>query len=374
MNPCREIDVCPQNGPNYQVVLGVDLWAQAAAKIPPGRICLIADRRVFRFYGHRLVGELQRLKRSPVIVTFPAGERSKTRQTKAAIEDRMLAEGLGRDSVVIALGGGVSSDLAGFVAATYMRGIPYVNMPTSLLAMVDATVGGKTAVDTSAGKNLIGVFHQPAAVFADLACLQSLPREETWCGLAEMAKHAAVADAQYLSFLVNNADALWRGDADLCCEAVYRSVRIKAGIVSQDTAERGVRRVLNFGHTVAHALEQQAGWRLGHGKAVAAGMAVEAEVAVRMGILAGADRDVLVEAFRRLGIWFVPQWREPEGLVFAMRLDKKAQEGTLRMALPEAVGRMSSGSGAWSIEVAPKVVVAALRHVWGLGRKRAKDR
>ncbi|MCD6499182.1 MAG: 3-dehydroquinate synthase [Deltaproteobacteria bacterium] len=366
MNSCREIIVSPQKGPSYPVVVGVGLWARAVATIPPGRVCLIADRTVFDLYGPSLVGALERTGRAPVKVTFPAGERSKTRRTKVGIEDRMLAEGLGRDTVVLALGGGVTSDLAGFVAATYMRGVPYVNMPTSLLAMVDATVGGKTAVDTAAGKNLVGAFHQPSMVFVDLASLATLPREETWCGLAEMVKHAVVADAGYLSFLKQKAAALWRGEPDICCEAVCRSIEIKAAVVSQDTTEQGVRRVLNFGHTVAHALEQQAGWRLSHGKAVAAGMAVEAEVAFLLGLLAADDRDVLLGVLREVGIWHVPTFPDPDRLVHVMSWDKKAFGGKIRMALPEAVGRMCSGNGEWSVEVAPDLVLTALRRVWGV--------
>src|SRR6185312_7677005 len=208
---------------------------------------------------------------------FPAGEWNKTRETWARLSDRLLEHQFGRDSAVIALGGGVVGDVAGFVAATYLRGIPYVQVPTSLLAMIDSSIGGKTGVDVTAGKNLIGAFHQPRLVVADLDVLSSLPRSQLAAGIAEAVKHGVIADAEYFAFLEATPDAILRGDAAAVERLVTRSIEIKAAVVAEDEREMGRRAILNFGHTVGHAIEATVKYDMLHGEAVAIGMAYEAE-------------------------------------------------------------------------------------------------
>jgi 3-dehydroquinate synthetase len=264
----------------------------------------------------------------------------------------MATAGAGRDSVVIALGGGVTTDLSGFVAATWHRGIPWIALPTSLLAMADAAVGGKTGVDTPAGKNLVGAFHPPVAVLADLSLLATLPPGEVSSGLAEMVKHAIVGDERLLDALVAASGAVRSVRPGVLGPLLLRSVAVKASVVARDPEERDFRQVLNFGHTIGHAIERVSGWAISHGRAVAAGMSVEAGIAVRMDLLTPGERDRIREALRRLGLPAEP----PAGLgtdaiLAATLADKKTRAGRVRFALPEAVGRMARGPEGFGIPV-----------------------
>lgn len=326
-------------------------------------VVVVADARVHGLYGDGVLSCLRSAGKDPLLVTFPPGESNKTRKTKARIEDRMLRARVGRDAVVVALGGGVTTDLAGFVAATYMRGIPCVNIPTTLLAMVDAAVGGKTGVNTPAGKNLVGVFKQPNAVLADLQTLGTLPRRQWLNGLAEMVKHAVVGDRQYMDFLCDHAGHLLAADPEVCQAAVVRSIAIKAEVVARDVREADRRRVLNFGHTVGHALEKVSGFKLSHGRAIAVGMAAEAEIAVGLGILDAPERDRLTSVLECLGLPSVPGNVPPERVVDAMRSDKKGKKSELIMALPRRIGRMKRTEEGWGVRVDPGVVRRALKRL-----------
>nr|MCU0627727.1 3-dehydroquinate synthase [Gemmatimonadaceae bacterium] len=217
-----------------------------------------------------------------LVLTLPPGEQAKTRETWGGLTDAMLVAGIGRDAIVLALGGGVIGDLAGFVAATYLRGIPVVQCPTTLLAMVDAAIGGKTAVDTPMGKNLVGAFHAPLAVVADLDTLATLPARERAQGLAEALKHGVIADRAYWDAVVRALP--WPADADALHALVHGSAAIKCGVVARDPHEHGERAILNFGHTIAHAIERATDYAIAHGEAVAIGMIVEATIAVRTGV------------------------------------------------------------------------------------------
>lgn len=349
--------------------VGLGLRHRAPDHLPAAvqRSAVVADSRVHALYGEDVLYSLDQAGMEAMALTFPEGESNKTRQSKRRLEDRMLQQGLGRDGAVVALGGGVTTDLAGFVAATYMRGIPYLSVPTTLLAMVDATVGGKTGVNTPAGKNLVGAFHQPCAVLADLETLKTLPREELVNGLAEMVKHAMIADGQYMNFLCTNAHRLVKADPAVCGPAVVRSVAIKAEVVAKDTFETNLRQVLNFGHTVGHALEKLSGYKLSHGRAVAAGMALEAEIAVGLGVLDAADRDMLVVALKKIGLRVSLGRLDAEQLLGAMAHDKKGKKSELIMSLPRAVGRMARSGSKWGLKVDRAGVISALGV---LGRRR----
>jgi 3-dehydroquinate synthase len=326
------------------------------------RYAVITDSNVARTHAERVVQSLGSV--GTRTFTVPAGEASKTRDTWARLTDEMLEAGYGRDAAIVAVGGGVVGDLAGFVAATFMRGIKYVQVPTSLIAMIDASVGGKTAVDTPWGKNLVGAFHQPAAVIADPATLTTLPAPHLRAGLAEAVKHGVIADAMYLERTVSDVplllDATSRRD-DAMEALIARSVEIKAEIVRRDEREQGLRQVLNFGHTIGHAVEAVSGYTLLHGECVALGMVYETSLAVKMGVASsGTARDVK-RAVERIGLpTALPEGLPVDRLVAAMRADKKVRSGALRFAMPREIGVMASGDGTWSMPVDESTVRAVL--------------
>ncbi len=335
-----------------------------AARCAAARYALISDSHVAKLYGESLAAALRAAGMAAESFTFPAGEWNKTRGTWTALCDRMLAARLGRDSAVVALGGGVTGDVAGFVAATYHRGIPWVQVPTTLLAMIDSSIGGKTGVDTAQGKNLLGAFHQPRLVVADLDVLGSLAPQQLAAGMAEAIKHAAIADADYFA-AIERADVPVTSDATALEHMVARSVEIKAEIVSADERERGRRAILNFGHTVGHALEVTSGYALLHGEAVAIGMVVEAGLAEALHVAeAGTARRIATALqHHRLPIE-VPEGTTADSLIAAMRYDKKARDGAVRFALPRRVGAMHLADGdGWTVAV-PE----------GLLRQRVEDR
>jgi len=297
-------------------------------------------------------------------VAFTAGEQHKNRESKAALEDELLRLGMGRDGLILALGGGVCIDLAGFVASTFMRGIDWLALPTSLLAMVDASVGGKTGINVPAGKNLVGNYHHPRAVIADVDWLKTLPSAELDNGLAEMVKHGAIADTQYLADLVAGAAAFQAGDLDLVGSLVRRSVQIKADVVAADPFEDDHRQVLNFGHTIAHAIELTSEFSIPHGRAVSLGMAVESLIAVRLGLLPEEERDQLCSALDALSLPAeLPATLTASALLVATRLDKKGRAQRPRYALPDRIGSMARGPSGYGWGVADSVVLAALEEV-----------
>ena len=289
------------------------------------------------------------------VLEVPPGEAAKTRDEWARLTDRLLALGLGRDSALVAVGGGSIGDLAGFVAATYLRGVPIIQVPTTLLAMIDASVGGKVGLDTPAGKNLVGAFHPPALVLCDPVLLETLPGLIYKEGFAEGVKHGVIADAEYFRWIVANAGKLVAREPHVLEQFVRRSVEIKAAIVSRDEHERGERAALNAGHTVGHALEALSGFTMRHGDAVAAGLMLEAEIAERLGVAEAGLQEVIAVAFALLeaGVHPSADLSRPD-LWAAMRLDKKNRGGKIRMALPRGLGAMARDGEAWTVEVAPE--------------------
>jgi 3-dehydroquinate synthase len=329
---------------------------------PAARYALVSDRTVARLHGRALLAALRRAGLRADLIAIPEGERFKTRRTKERVEDSLARLGCGRDSAIVALGGGVVGDLAGFVAATWQRGVPYIQVPTTLLAMLDASVGGKTAVDHPRGKNLIGAFHQPAAVWADVAALRTLPERQFRAGLAEAVKHAAVADAGLLRFLEWSGAALSRRRPGALEPLVERNCRIKAQVVQRDEREGGWRQILNFGHTIAHALETCAGYRLLHGEAVAVGMAVEAHLSSGLGGLLAEERDHLVRLIERLGLpTRLPRGIDPRRIVASTYADKKARAGRPLYALIRRLGGPPSWKGRPVVEAEDAAVLEALR-------------
>lgn len=343
-------------GGTHRIKIGENLFPLAAAELGAvpnvSRWAVVSDSTVSRLYAPALMRELEKRAVRAELFEFPAGENSKTRETKREIEDMMLAAGFGRDSGVIALGGGVTGDLAGFVAATYCRGVPFAQVPTTLVACADSAVGGKTGVDTPAGKNLIGAFHQPAAVYADMRTLSTLKPGEMSQGLAEVIKYGVIKDAELFAFLEKNADALPSPSADALAFIVERSCKIKAEIVEKDEREEDLRKILNFGHTVGHAVEKASGWSVPHGDAVAIGMAAEARISAKTGRMPEGDIRRLERLLKVAGLPSeIPPGIEKRDLFDAMKLDKKTRAGVVEMALPLRIGEMAVAGGRHSVAV-----------------------
>ncbi|MGH7509596.1 MAG: 3-dehydroquinate synthase [Gemmatimonadales bacterium] len=327
--------------------------------LPNRRLVMIADATVHELYR---AGRMGAPTWNGETLTFPAGERSKSRGTWASLSDGLLERGFGRDSGVIALGGGVTGDLAGFVAATYMRGLPYLQVPTTLLAMLDASVGGKTGVDTPRGKNLIGAFHPPAAVVADPLTLTTLPEREYRAGLAEAVKHGLIADQAYFEWMEEETERLTRRHPAALTRLVRRSIEIKAEVVSDDERESGRRAILNAGHTVGHALEQVSNYQISHGEAVALGLVVECALSEQLGIAPPGLRQRVAGLLSRLGLpERLPEGLGPAELLGSMSHDKKNREARIHFALPAGLGQMHRESG-WTTPVPADAIRAAMGH------------
>lgn len=327
--------------------------AIALERAPAHRYAVITDSIVGPLYAEKVRAQLE--KGSADVLTIPAGESNKTRESWAWLTDQMLAKKYGRDSTVIALGGGVVGDLAGFVAATFMRGIPVIQIPTTLVAMVDASIGGKTAVDTPAGKNLVGAFHPPVAVLVDPQLLATLPLREMRAGFAEIVKHGAIADEAYLREVASGASKILSANgstSDSMLSLIVRSIEIKADIVGRDEREEGLRRTLNFGHTIGHAVELVSGYSLLHGEAVAIGMALESRLAELVGVASAGTAAMIAKALQSAGLpTALPPGFEPDALIEAMRSDKKGVSGKTRVALPLRVGAMAGQETGWTVRV-----------------------
>jgi 3-dehydroquinate synthase len=314
---------------------------------------VVTDTHVAPLYLARVREGLGALTHDAIVL--PAGESSKTLDNVACVLDALAALGASRDAAVIALGGGVVGDLAGFAAATWMRGVDFVQLPTTLLAMVDSSVGGKTGVNLAAGKNLAGAFHQPRAVFIDTATLATLPGREYAAGLAEVVKYGAIGDAAFFERLEANAAALDARDEDALAEAIAFSCRYKAGVVARDERELGERALLNFGHTFGHALEAERGYGdLLHGEAVAIGMVLAARLSAELGRAPAADGERLARLLSRFGLPVAPPHADADALLARMRLDKKNVSGRLRLILWRGIG---------NAEIVPDVDERAIRDV-----------
>jgi 3-dehydroquinate synthase len=308
-----------------------------------GRCGLVTSDRVGGLYRRPVERSLRLAGFEPIVVEIPDGEEHKTLATLAQVYDALLGAGIDRSTPLIAVGGGVVGDLTGFAAATLLRGLPVVQVPTTLLAQVDASIGGKTAVDHRVGKNLIGAFHQPRLVLADVAVLTTLPRREFVAGLAEVIKYGVIGDAPSFERIERDPDAVLQGDPATLVALVASCARQKAAVVAADEREdRGDRAVLNYGHTVGHALETVTAYgRYVHGEAVAIGMVAAARVSYALGLCGPGTVDRLRAVLTRLGLPVdLPTDVSPAALVGAMRADKKAAAGRIRFVAVEEVGRV----------------------------------
>ncbi|MBO9716082.1 MAG: 3-dehydroquinate synthase [Pseudoxanthomonas sp.] len=335
----------------YRIEIGPGLLADGARLATHARgrhALLLTDSHVAPLYAAAVESALRdaRPELRVAIHVMPAGEAHKTLASFGAVIDALAALGATRDATVYALGGGVVGDLAGFAAACWMRGVDCVQLPTTLLSMVDSSVGGKTAVDIPQGKNLVGAFHPPRAVFADTAALRTLPPRELRAGMAEVIKYGAIRDPLFFEWLETEREALLAGDHRALAEAIARSCEHKAGIVERDPLERGERALLNLGHTFGHAIEAEQGYSgndrdaLVHGEAVAVGMVLAARLSAMLGMAPEADTRRLRTLLKDYGLPVdVPAGLAPDALLARMRLDKKNLAGRLRLVLWRGIGQ-----------------------------------
>ncbi|MBQ9378038.1 MAG: 3-dehydroquinate synthase [Schwartzia sp.] len=337
----------PENG--YDIVIGeaTDDALSAFLRDAPfsSRAMILSDTNVAKLYGERFTELFRASGRQAALHVVPAGESSKSLAEAERAYTRAVEYGLDRRSVVVALGGGVVGDLAGFVAATYMRGVPFLQIPTSLLAQVDSSVGGKVAVNHSLGKNLIGAFYQPKGVFIDLGCLSTLPRREVCTGLGEIVKYGVIYDGDFFAYLEEHSEDVLALAPEAAEHIIVRSCEIKAEVVGEDERETGLRAILNFGHTMGHAIEKETHYvRYNHGEAVAIGMAGAAYLSRELGMVGDREVERLLACLRRFRLPTVAEGCTEDGMYAAIFHDKKAVDGKVKWILMEGIGRVRAVS------------------------------
>jgi len=335
---------------SYAIQVGTGLLARlgtACAQLKPGGRCaVITDANVGRHYARPVLKSLAAAGFEPVLLTVPAGEKSKRLAMVEKCHDQLAAHRLERKSFIVALGGGVVGDLAGFVAATYLRGIPFVQVPTSLLAQVDSSVGGKTGVNLKSGKNLVGAFYQPRLVLCDQDTFKTLPKREYLSGLAEVFKYGIIYDATFFARLERDLPKLLKRDPATLADIVARCCEIKADVVGQDETEGGLRAILNFGHTIGHAIENSSGYgTFLHGEAIAIGQVAAGELSARRLGLPAEDVERIRRLFMRAGlpVTIALNAVRRKKLLAAMLLDKKVSGGEVKFVLAEKIGKVAWG-------------------------------
>jgi 3-dehydroquinate synthase len=330
---------------SYEIVIAEGILdglgeAVSALKATP-KIGIVSNPTVFGLYGGRTEASLRAAGFEPVVVTVPDGEEYKNLEWTEKVLTGLLGAGLDRGSAVVALGGGVVGDMAGFAASVYMRGIRFVQVPTTFLAQVDSSVGGKTGVNHPMGKNLIGAFWQPSLVWIDIATLRTLPGKELVAGLAEVIKYGVIWDEEFFNYLVGHREDIMALEPEALMRIIRRSCEIKAEVVARDEREAGLRAILNYGHTIGHAVEAVTGFTgCLHGEAVSIGMCLEAGLSVHMGISGEAVAGRVRDAVKEYGLpTTLPDGIDTGALMGAMEIDKKVLGGALRFTLPERVGK-----------------------------------
>lgn len=330
---------------SYEIEVGFALEDKLIADLQDGlvgkihKFAVITDSNVKALYGEPILHRLQDAGYQADLFVFEAGEKSKTRQTKEMIEDAMLAKQYRRDCCVIAVGGGVVTDLAGFVAGTYGRGVPFINYATTLLAAADASVGGKTAVDTPLATNLIGMFNQPEKVYLDIATWKTLPKREIISGLAETIKHACLGSKEFFNYLDEHMEEILSLQKEACEHIAEENCKIKYHVVMKDERESGLREVLNLGHTVGRAIETVSDYQLLHGEAVSIGMVAEVKLAYRLGYVTERERDAVIALLEKAELPVsIPEYIDREALVKKLYTDKKVRDGKLRFVIQKGIG------------------------------------
>ncbi|MGB8828479.1 MAG: 3-dehydroquinate synthase [Dehalococcoidales bacterium] len=329
---------------SYSIIIGAGILNQTGEKLKAlgltDKAVIVTNPVVNKLYGEIVRQSMIDAGFQPTVLEIPDGEKYKTLASAGKLYAQLAACGAERSTPVLALGGGVIGDLAGFVAATYLRGVPLVQIPTTLLAQCDSSIGGKTAVDHGPLKNEIGAFYQPKITISDIAVLQSLPQPEFCGGLAEVIKYAVIKDENFFLYLEKNLDQIKSLDNNVLEAVVAKSARIKVGFVEADEKDTGLRNMLNFGHTVGHAVESVSNFRVSHGQAVSIGMVAAAGLAVKLELMDKADAVRLKKLLQRAGLMTTLPPLEIAPLLQAMRYDKKVQGGKIRFVLPRAIGQV----------------------------------
>ncbi|MBR1740418.1 MAG: 3-dehydroquinate synthase [Lachnospiraceae bacterium] len=349
---------------SYDIEIGFSLESHLVKDLKAGlvgnikKFAIITDSHVEKLYAEKIVSLLEYAGFTVNTFVFPAGEKSKTRETKAFIEDEMIKKEYRRDCCIIAVGGGVVTDLAGFIAGTYGRGVPFINYATSLLAAADASVGGKTAVDTPIATNLIGLFNQPKKVYIDIATWQTLPKRELSSGMAETIKHACMADKDFFHYLKEHMADILAAEKTACEHIAEKNCQIKYHVVEKDERESGLREILNLGHTVGRAIETVSDYRLLHGEAVSIGLVAEVHLAERLGYATDEDIREVTSLLASAGLPVeIPEYIDREILVKKLYTDKKVKDGKLRFVVQRGIGEIVEfSSGVYATQIAEDVI------------------
>ena len=326
------------------------------------RYLIITDNNIQKLFGNKLLKKLKNKNLKVDLISFKAGEQSKNISTYAQLIESTHKLGLDRNSAIIALGGGVVGDIAGLVAATYMRGIAYIQIPTSLLAQVDSSIGGKVAIDLNRGKNSCGAFYQPKAVYIDISLLKNLPKKELLNGLAEIVKHAIIQDKQLFSYIEENINKILKKDEKTLTKIIKRNCQIKAKIVQLDEKELNLRKIVNYGHTIGHALETLTNYKkYSHGQAISIGMVVESKISNKLGWLTKEDLDQQIKLFKKLGLPTKLPKLQPNKIINELKKDKKAVSGKVQFTLPKKIGTMQTKNGKYGLTISNKVIISTLK-------------
>lgn len=331
---------------SYSIIIDNNCLARIGEDLAKRKIgnkyCIIADETVAGLYGKTVINSLTQHGMAVELITFPAGEKSKNIDMFGRLTRSLAQKKIDRKDAVIALGGGVTGDLAGFVAASYMRGIPFIQIPTTLLSQVDSSVGGKTGVDIPEGKNLVGAFYQPKIVYIDPDVLVTLDKNEILGGMAEVIKYGVIRDRKFFMFLASERDKMLALDNDTVKEVIYTCCSIKADVVAEDEHESDIRRILNYGHTIGHAVEAVSNFTLIHGKAVAIGMVAAARIAEMKGVLSKDTRALIEKVLRDYGLpTEVPDSFDREAIKSFILTDKKVVSGRVSYILPKNIGNVT---------------------------------
>ncbi len=338
-----KVNLDKQYSLSHEICIGHNILDRIGLVIAKGnlahRYSVITDSNVSALYGEEILGVLKEMNVKTDLIEFPAGEASKNMDTVLTIAKELVNRGVDRSCALIALGGGVTGDITGFIASIYMRSIPYIQVPTTLLAQVDSSIGGKTGIDLPEGKNLLGTFSQPQSIFIDLRFLESLPDDEFINGLSEVVKYGIIDDVELFTLLEGKSDAIRSRDPDVLQTIVERSCKIKKGIVEIDEKDMGVRRILNFGHTIGHAIEAESGYTIPHGNAISAGMIASARISEKMKYLSSEDRGRIQQLVRAAGLAdHIPASISTEGILSKTRADKKKKGGSIHFVLLKKIG------------------------------------
>lgn len=342
---CFRVELKKVIDDSYDVQIGQNLIGTLIDDVKGGlaqgkkKFAVITDSTVESLYARPISEALGQAGYANDVFVFPAGEKSKVRATKELLEDAMLAKGYRRDCCVIAVGGGVVTDLAGFLAGTFGRGVPFINYSTTLLSAADASIGGKTAVDTDLATNLIGLIYQPLKVYVDIATWKTLPREHMINGMAETIKHACLADKELFDYIETHGEDILACDETSCTYISEHNCNVKYRVVMKDEKEKNLREILNLGHTVGRAIETVSDYQLLHGEAVSIGMVAQVNLGCQCGYLSEQERDRVVGLFQKIGLPVaIPAYIDKEALVDKLYTDKKVRDGKLRFVFQKGIG------------------------------------